>query len=262
MVTEFVEPQSDQVSRRTVLWGVLNVAVIMLGLMAVLWGAGLAALSTNYLPLVNPSVGGHGVTTLAQPIDTTWVVTVVLAALGMVACAGLPSMRDAARGLNGAIGQGLGGMIAAGSSLLILVLILGASFTGAEDGCFYESCWPMREEGAALAFPSVVAGLLMVVAALLVRRVRWWVRAVVPAVGVGCGSGRPAGGLFPVAATHIRASTVMNPDRDRPKMCGQARLVHGGERTVIPHFARCHAGSRARPGVPQRDRATGRPKGP
>ena len=182
MVTEFVEPQSDQVSRRTVLWGVLNVAVIMLGLMAVLWGAGLAALSTNYLPLVNPSVGGHGVTTLARPIDTTWVVTVVLAALGMVACAGLPSMRDAARGLNGAIGQGLGGMIAAGSSLLILVLILGASFTGAEDGCFYESCWPMREEGAALAFPSVVAGLLMVVAALLVRRVRWRVRAVVPAV--------------------------------------------------------------------------------
>jgi hypothetical protein len=70
---------------------------------------------------------------------------------------------------------------------------------------------------------------------------------------VGCGSGRPAGGLFPVAATHIRASTVMNPDRDRPKMCGQARLVHGGERTVIPHFARCHAGPRGRPGVPQQD---------
>jgi len=42
MVTEFVEPQNDQVSRRTVLWGVLNVAVTMLGLVAVLWGAGLS----------------------------------------------------------------------------------------------------------------------------------------------------------------------------------------------------------------------------
>lgn len=40
MVTEIVEPQNDQVSRRTVLWGVLNVAMIMLGLVTVLWGAG------------------------------------------------------------------------------------------------------------------------------------------------------------------------------------------------------------------------------
>jgi len=181
MVTAIVEPQNDQVSRHTVLWGRLNVAVIMLGLVAVLAGTGLAAPSTSYLPLVNPSVGGHGVTTLAHPIDTTWVVTVVLTALGMVACAGLPFRRDAARALGGAIGQGTGGMIAAGISLLAVFLLEGFSFTSAEDGCFYESCWPMHQEAAALAYPYVVAGLLMVVAALLVRRVRWWLRAVVPA---------------------------------------------------------------------------------
>ena len=70
---------------------------------------------------------------------------------------------------------------AAGNSLLAVFLLEGFSFTSAEDGCFYESCWPMRQEAAALAYPYVVAGLLMVVAALLVRHVRWWLRAVVPA---------------------------------------------------------------------------------
>jgi hypothetical protein len=54
-----------------VLWGVLNAAVMVLGLAAVLWGAGTAALSTLYLPRVDESVLGHGVTTLARPIDTT-----------------------------------------------------------------------------------------------------------------------------------------------------------------------------------------------
>jgi len=71
MVTEIVEPQNDQGSWRTVLWGVLNAAVMVLGLAAVLWGAGTAALSTLYLPRVDESVLGHGVTTLARPIDTT-----------------------------------------------------------------------------------------------------------------------------------------------------------------------------------------------
>lgn len=120
MVTEIVEPQNDQGSWRTVLWGVLNAAVMVLGLAAVLWGAGTAALSTLYLPRVDESVLGHGVTTLARPIDTTWGVTVALTAFGMVACAGLPSMRDAARSLSGAIGQGFGGVIVAGSSMLVL----------------------------------------------------------------------------------------------------------------------------------------------
>ena len=182
MVSEIAEPQSDQLLRRDVLWGRLNVAVIIVGLVAVLGGTGLAAPSTSYLPLVNPSVGGHGVTTLAHSIDTTWVVTVVLTALGMVACGGLPFRRDAALALGGAIGHGMGGIIAAGNSLLAVFLLEGFSFTSAEDGCFYESCWQMHQEAAALAYPYVVAGLLMVVAALLVRRVRWWLRAVVPAV--------------------------------------------------------------------------------
>jgi hypothetical protein len=165
-----------------VLWGVLNAAVMVLGLAAVLWGAGTAALSTLYLPRVDESVLGHGVTTLARPIDTTWGVTVALTAFGMVACAGLPSMRDAAQSLSGAIGQGFGGVIVAGSSMLVLELINAAGFSPPGNGCFYESCWPLREQTAALAFPYVLAGLLMVVAALLVRRIRWWVRAVVPAL--------------------------------------------------------------------------------
>jgi hypothetical protein len=47
MVTAIVEPQNDQVFRHTVLWGRLNVGVIMLGVVAVLAGTGLAAPSTS-----------------------------------------------------------------------------------------------------------------------------------------------------------------------------------------------------------------------
>ena len=78
-------------------WRVLDAAVILVGLLAVLWGTVLAGLSVTYLQLVNPSVGGHGVTTLGAAIDTRWVVTVALAAIGIVACAGLPSTRAGAR---------------------------------------------------------------------------------------------------------------------------------------------------------------------
>jgi hypothetical protein len=65
---------------------------------------------------------------------------------------------------------------------LLLLLAIDAAGFSFDNGCFYASCWPMGEQTAALAFPSVLTGLLMVVAALLVRRVEWWVRAVVPAL--------------------------------------------------------------------------------
>lgn len=179
MMTEIAEQQNEHLTWRTVLLRVINIAVMALGLAAVLWGAGTAALSTLYLPRVNETVLGHGVTTLALPIDTAWGVTVALTAFGMVACAGLPTERDEARALRGALGQGFAGVLVAGSSLLLLLAIDAAGFSF-DNGCFYASCWPMGEQTAALAFPSVLAGLLMVVAALLVRRVEWWVRAVVP----------------------------------------------------------------------------------
>ena len=107
--------------------------------------------------------------------------TAALSAFGMVVCAGLPSMRDEARALIGAFGQGFGGVIVAGSPLLVLLLVKTAGLSSG-NCCFHESRWPLGEPTAALVSPSVLAGLLMVVAALLVRRIHWWVRAVVPAL--------------------------------------------------------------------------------
>ena len=112
---------------------------------------------------------------------TTRGFTAALATFGMVACAGLPSMRDEARALIGAFGQGFGCALVAGSSMLVLLLVKAA---GPSSGicCLHESRWPLGEPTAPLVSPSVLAGLLMVVAALLVRRIHWWVRAVVPAL--------------------------------------------------------------------------------
>ena len=181
MMTDIVELPNNQLSRRAVLWDVLNAAVVALGLSAVLLGAGTAALSTLYLPMVDGRALGHGVTILGQQIDTAWGFIGALTALGMVACAGLPVMRDAARSLSGAFGQGFGGVIVAGSPLLVLLLVKTAGLSSG-NCCFHESRWPLGEQTAALVFPSVLAGLLMVVAALLVRRIHWWVRAVTPAL--------------------------------------------------------------------------------
>jgi hypothetical protein len=181
MVTEIVEPQNGQLARRAVLWDVLNAAAVALGLSAVLLGTGTAALSTLYLPMADGRPLGGGVTVLGQPIDTAWGVMVALTAFGMVACAGLPSMRDAARSLNGAFGQGFGGVVVAGTSILVLLLINTAGpFSG--SCCFQESRGTLLDQTDALAISSVVAGLLMVAAAFLVRRIRWWIRAVVPAL--------------------------------------------------------------------------------
>ena len=46
MMTEIAEQQNDQLSWRIVLLRVINIVVMALGLAAVLWGAGTAALST------------------------------------------------------------------------------------------------------------------------------------------------------------------------------------------------------------------------
>jgi len=138
-------------------------------------------MSTRYLPMVGGRALGHGVTILGQPIDTAWGFTVALTAFGMVACAGLPTGRNTARSVIGAFGQGFGGVLVAASSILVLLLVNAAGHFSV-DCCFQESPWPLGEQTAALAFSSVLAGLLMVVAALLVRRVPWWFRAVVPAL--------------------------------------------------------------------------------
>jgi hypothetical protein len=181
MEMAIVAPQNGQLSRRAVRWDVLNAAVLALGLSAVLLGAATAAFSTLYLPMADGRSLGGGVTILGQPIDTAWGFIIALTAFGMVACAGLPSRRDTPRSLSGAFGQGFGGVVLAGSSMLVLLLI---NTTGPFSGscCFQESRGTFLDQPAAVAIPSVVAGLLMIAAAFLVRRIRWWVRALVPAL--------------------------------------------------------------------------------
>lgn len=159
----------------------LNLLASSVGVLIVLVGYGLAAFEMNYyLAEVNPTQLGHGVTTQGQPIDGSWVFMALLGAVGLAACAGLPFWRNQVLALRGAITQGLSGIAVLCLTLLGHELTNSTYFTSAEDRCFYQSCWPLREQTVAMAAPAIAVGLSLIVAALLVRRVRWWVRSLVP----------------------------------------------------------------------------------
>jgi len=174
---------ADSPSRAATRW--IGRLVQAVGLFIVLIGFSQAAFELNgYLPRVFPSVRGHGVTTLGHPVDGTWVVMVAVMSFGLLACAGLPARPPRARWPRSAITQGLAGVLVLGVTAFGHELLNAANFIDPTEGdyCFYDSCWPMHEQTLALAAPAVAAGLALLIAALLARRVRWWLRAVVPVI--------------------------------------------------------------------------------
>ncbi|MEV6287182.1 hypothetical protein [Kribbella sp. NPDC051770] len=135
------------------------------------------------LAQVDPSQDSVGITRDGDPLGVGALVAVVGAVMVVLLFAGLPRpgrLRSAAGSTRGAIAQGVGGVVVALEAFLINQLHF--YFNGPGDGCTYPGCWPLHEQSAALAAPGIVTGLSMLLMALLVRRVPWWIRALVPVV--------------------------------------------------------------------------------
>jgi hypothetical protein len=150
---------------------VAGAAVLPFGLASLAFGDQLARVDPTSVAVdrVRPGV----------PIDLLWVWLLVYAAAVVVLLAGVPRPGPfwTARGsLRGAIVQAIGGLVVAGETLAV-------HYAGFYFGdCTYAGCWPWTEQAAALAAPGILAGLAMLVMALLVRKVPWWARAVLPLV--------------------------------------------------------------------------------
>lgn len=66
--------------------------------------------------------------------------------------------------------------------LMFLPFVSGMEFIGPEDQCIYGDCFPRPYQELLLAAPALAAAASMTVCAFLGPRMRWWLRALVPAV--------------------------------------------------------------------------------
>lgn len=151
----------------------------------VLGGLGLICLAyptfvlLGYLPKVDPRQVGRVYPGRPAGIDRQWIINALISALLLVPVVGLPVRRPAGAGsLRGAVAQGIGGLAVGfwalvGTTLLTLHL---------NEPCTYASCWPMNEQIAATLAPGVLTAIAMIAMALLVNRLAWWIRALVPVV--------------------------------------------------------------------------------
>ncbi|WP_253774318.1 hypothetical protein [Goodfellowiella coeruleoviolacea] len=160
-----------------------RVAGVLVGVIAVvgLLVFGLASLGLqSALPWVDPRprhrVSGSG-------LDRQWAWCVVVTSVTIIAAAGLPIGKAwAGRGsAAGAVLQGIGGVVVAGWTAAV-TRVMGIYLFVPEDYCLYPSCWPNNHQMVASLVPGVLTGLVMITMAMLVTRLRWWIRALVPVV--------------------------------------------------------------------------------
>lgn len=133
------------------------------------------------LPHVDPRPGNT--TYRGGGLDWQWVWCVVVTSLTIAATAGLPVGKAwSGRGSAGnAVLQGIGGAVVAGW-IVVVSQVTGIYYFGPDDRCTYPSCWPTDEQAVAFVVPGVLTGLVMITMALLVNRLRWWIRALTPVV--------------------------------------------------------------------------------
>lgn len=135
------------------------------------------------LPQVDPrrhGLGTHG----GSGLDGQWAVVVLVTTLTILLVGGLPVGTPwSSRGsLRAAILQGIGGAVVVCWTLAVAQFSAAAYFTGSDDACLYPGCWPVDQQKWAFVVPGMLTGLVMIVMALLVARVRWVVRALSPVV--------------------------------------------------------------------------------
>jgi hypothetical protein len=159
-------------------WHVADVLTVIVGVLLVFGGTAAFALE----PQVQ-EIDPRDMEVAARLNDLSpggWLIVIAMAAAGMIAAAGLPRPRTSDVAVRSAAGQ----LVAA---VLAVVATTAASWWGATwifappDRCVYASCWPANAQAAAIAAPGVLSAVALVVAALLVRKRSWAVRAITPA---------------------------------------------------------------------------------
>jgi len=146
--------------------------------------AGLAVMvgSASYAFGGNISVDPRGLDRVNSPLlfGTDFVAVTVVVALGTAAAAGAPRPQRATGSLGSAVGQ----------FSVALMLILGTAIGsllnsiwtfGPDYRCVYPSCWPANAQSLVGSLPGLVTAVAVLVAALLVGRLGWTVRAIFPA---------------------------------------------------------------------------------
>jgi hypothetical protein len=140
---------------------------------------------SGYLAEVRPAAGGPRVWE-ANPLDAGWVQTLAVTSLALFAVVGFPHAGRrwwrARGGVAGAIVQGLGGLWVAGGTVAAHLFLAGLyRLDPTEVTCVYPpTCWPERPQALAHSIPGVLAGMTMVLMAVLFRRLPWWVRGLLP----------------------------------------------------------------------------------
>ncbi|TWD81016.1 hypothetical protein FB561_2119 [Kribbella amoyensis] len=164
---------------------------LLAALLVVLVFALAAASLSDYLPEVDPLAVPDRLTE-AKALTSGWAKTLAVTSAALFALAGFPRLTGkrwwrAPGGPAGIALQGLGGLWA-GFSTVGLHLSLADSYRAYPDGyqCAYlPSCWPEKAQAWSHSAPGLLAGIALVVMAVLYRA-PWWVRALVPvAIWVG-----------------------------------------------------------------------------
>jgi hypothetical protein len=136
---------------------------------------------SGYLARISPVSPEFG-PLLPLSIGPWYFLHVGLILSAMVACTGRPFPRAEFRALPGAFSQVLGGFNVICTAWAAQKIIDGFYFFDPDTRCAYDSCWPMGEQEVALIMPMIIVGMVMIAVALLVRRLAWRWRALLPPV--------------------------------------------------------------------------------
>src|SRR3954463_14003095 len=171
-------PQPVAAPRPSLAWHIVDVLTITIGVLLVLGGTAAFALEPHVAE-VDPR-DMEIASRVNELSPSAWVGVIAIATVGMLACAGLPRPATSNVALRSAAGQLLAAVAAVAATT-------GASWWGATwvfappDRCVHASCWPADAQAAAIGTPGLLSAVSLGVAALLVRRLSWPVRAIAPA---------------------------------------------------------------------------------
>jgi len=158
-----------------------EIALLLIGALGLIGFVYPTLVLPDYLPRVDPSTLGHGITYAGSAIDRTWITQALISALVLILVTGLPINGPSGRGsLPGAVAQAIGGVAVTFWTLAGTAFANLFYFSGPDDYCTYASCWPYHEQTVADLVPGALTGIAMFLMTLLVNRLAWWIRTLVP----------------------------------------------------------------------------------
>ncbi len=147
MSRRIASPDGEQAGWPEVVGGVVG----CLGAVAA-WG------TSQALAAVDPTVVGRGVTIPTDPLNTAWVVLVVLATAAVLISGGRPARGSSQRAVVASVAQVV-------TALALAVVVVGGAafadafyFTGPGDRCAQAGCWPLYPDLVLRSSPALLDG--------------------------------------------------------------------------------------------------------